>query len=222
MPTILNFGMPRSGTTYISSVFAKIGVEYIPTTFMPTTQRHNKDKRDKTFDEIEFRLSKLNNNQWHGLKIGEGTIFHPAKTIFNPATFDFLVVLYPNPVYIIRTYRSAIKNWKSIKYISYPGLALKETGAAMIAEHAGYLSVKSRHNVASIDFDKVGDIDYLVGKLHFLPDSLLDKCLTLVQATYDIPKRAVRPGILRDRAEVHITSKERKYLEKIDKIREIK
>jgi len=175
MPTIVNFGMPRSGTTYIAVAFEAIGIKYIPTDFMPTSQRHKTEDRTRTFEEVEGYIDELDRTKWHGLKIGEGTVFHPAKTIFSQTNFDFLMDICPKPIHIIRTYRIADRNWKSIKYISYQDWTIEQAGAAMISECAGYWGIKNRYDVVSIDFDKIDDIAYLSRKLQFLPEHILSR-----------------------------------------------
>jgi len=224
---VISFGTPRSGTTYMESMFV-----HNPYTkslgqvsnMMPYIFKETQKYDTFLFPQIE-RVANLFGDVC--FKLQEASCCHPMNS---QTRFIWMCDHLPKPIKLIRTYRNAFNVYRSMMFMkgkvrvearfnptSFDGIM-----AMILAEYVGYLSIKDRYDIASIDFDKLSDIDYLEQKLLTLNlhDDIIESCLRFHNKMYG--KIPVRSGILSDgNIRLDLTKKQLETLEKVDYMRSI-
>jgi len=164
--TIISFGAPRSGTTFMEVMWKSSKLINL----VDPLYKNYKICTEIDFEKLKHNYSKLSNKEYHALKIGEGLRFHPINSqIF----FMKFIEIFPNPLYLIRTYRNAIEMYKSLFFIGdtirigqrFKTWDINSVAAMLLCEYGSYLAIKDDCNIVSLDFDKFNDIEYVKNKL---------------------------------------------------------
>jgi hypothetical protein len=212
MPTIINFGMPRSGTTYIRKMFESVSNiqglgSRISNSILPNIK---KDSINNKLDAAKKFFIMLDKNNYYHFKIGEGSWCHPMHS---QVLFEDLCSIVPQPVYLFRTYRHPINIYKSLIYINTKGKInveprfrstdLNSIIGMILSEHGGYVTIRNNYNIKNICFD---DKQNILQSFDILDPSISKQCKKFVEDTYN--KKPVRRGRLQDKTDINISKNE--------------
>ncbi|TFF89571.1 MAG: hypothetical protein EU548_07330 [Promethearchaeota archaeon] len=218
--TIISFGAPRSGTTFMEVMWKKSKFINLVDPFY----KNYKICTEIDFEKLNQIYRNLSKEEYHALKVGEGLRFHPINSqIF----FMKFINIFPKPLYLIRTYRSAVEMYKSLIFIGnsitigqrFKTWDINSVAAMLLCEYGAFLAIKDKYNIVSVDFDKFNKIEYVKNKLESidLEKKIISNCLKFIKKYHR--KRPVRKGRLSENMEIELEESMTNFLLKIDKIR---
>lgn len=219
MATIINFGTPRSGTSYIAKMFESVpylnplgsvvSANILPHIYdnMNTIDLTKANQFFNTLDRCPVYL--------YHFKIGEASSCHPMN---NQVLFDELCKMVPQPVYLYRTFRHPIKIYRSMMEREgrinvlprFKPLDIGSISGMIMAEYAGYLAIKDSYEIQNINFD---DKDSIINSVQNQDSDIARSCINFIHETYN--KKQVRPGIRSEKVTIDIDRDEEEALNRL-------
>lgn len=224
--TIISFGCPRSGTTLIDRML--LSNKYITSIDIGRQLPYIDDDPPNRYSEVSMQevrnlgaLFKLVH-----FRITEVNTCHPMNS---QVWFNWVVERVSQPVYLIRTNRSAVDIHKSLMVIGeeinmkprFLPCNLWSSVGLILSEYAGYLTIRDYVNIVSLEYEKLGDSKYLKNSLMQIgfTTKVVNECVEYMKGAYN--KLPVRTGRLSMKTDIELPKEEESILLAVDRMREM-
>lgn len=193
MSTIISFGAPRSGTTFIDAMFLDSpAVLSLREHAFHTPVVGNDESKTWFLEKFGEIWEDNGNDKWYHIKLSESSIFHPMN---RQKDFLELCEIVKKPIVVLHTYRSSLNIYKSLLHMKgeinmlprFVAWTPASVCSMLLDEMISFYWVCSiGYNVINLDFDKFKDTEYVQSEFakSSLPPVITSCCKDFIEQMY--------------------------------------